>query len=395
MVNESQDPERAVAAAWLENLQRQVYETFGVNEMSRQESRRFLREFLHKALLAGQLGLTSESDVNAIIALMEEDKKSILTNYQDPGWYSIIRRMAAGIEQTLAEHERILPVKPLFGSLPTGRVNGFAAAVPNTNFRVILLEDGLFGFANLMCKAIAATFPSLDSGKEGRVTVSTDIEKMRQNLRSNGIIAQRFFDALVSYIVKGHPHNAEPYIPSGSVMALSDTLRESMETFVLAHEYGHVVAGHLGPAVPRRAMVANVGVETISTDWQQEFEADVIGLETMLAVRMKKGFDLSLSFWGADAFFGCIDVVEKTVSVLLYGEERPNISDTHPPTSHRRLLLRAVLAKTLEENVARGPLQLANIVETIINDLWLRVRPALVKMHEDGFRPTHSWTGLA
>lgn len=396
----NQETERAVASAWLEDFQHRVYQGLNIeprisDDFDEAAYRKFIAES-HISKAEESFGRDQSALIEMMVNARREALKAVPTRYEEPSLYAMISDFGKDIEKALIARGRSLPVQPLFGTVPTGRVNGFAMAIPNSNYRAILLEDGLFGFANLMCKAVAMVFPGRETEGRDGISFSTDWDDVSETLNTNPEIGARFFDALAAYLVAGHPHAAKPYLASRSVTFLSSVLRDSMETFVVAHEFGHVVAGHLGPAVSRKMMIADVDVDTISTDWIQEFEADAIGLEAMLAVRIQHGYDLSLSFWGADAFFGCIDVVEKALSILLFGEEKPWQADTHPPTTMRRDMMRLILSRSLEgknEEAAEAAIALAGIVEKVIDHLWGLSRPAFLRMHHAGIRPTAGWTG--
>lgn len=392
------DPEYEVAIAWLSDIQEKIYgalnidpEEYNGDNVISDDTQDYLKN------LQKELKLSSEYMDNFYDELVKM-REAVPTKFENPAWYAVLTDFAGSIEKALAAQLERSQIKPLFGTVPTGRVNGFAARVPNTRYRVILLEDGLFGFANLMCKAIAMAFPEKPGEQGGRVSVSTDRREIETVLRTNKEIPARFFDALASYLVEGHPNMAEPYTAPRTAMITADCLRNSMEAFVVAHEYGHLVAGHLDDAADQRKAVADLDVDAISTNHRQEFEADFIGLHAMLSVMNERGYDLSLSFWGADAFFGCIDVVEKAVSVLAYGEERPWAADTHPPTPERRAFLRAYIAENAKDDAktnCEAALQLASHVEFIIDSLWSMIHPALVAMHKDGFRPTPGWMAVS
>ena len=392
--------DREAAADWLEQLQARVYAGLGIEpeqqaEFDEAELRRILKQ-THLRDVTANLNLSEDEYVELLVDNRRRILAQLPTRFEDPDYYMLISGIAEDIEKTLQDNGRTLPLNPLFGTLPTGRVNGFAAAVPNSQYRVIMLEDGMFGFANLMCKAVAMSFPEIESEKEGGLRFSTDPDDVKKMLRDKPEIARRFLDAVSAYLVHGHPHHAQPYAAPRGAMYVGSILRDSMETFVVGHEYGHVVAGHLGAATSRCAMVADVDVETISTDWMQEFEADALGLESMLGVRQAAGYDLAMSFWGADAFFGCIDVVERAISILEYGEERPWVADTHPPTKERRRFQREMIKLSLpNEPAVDRALDLAAHLETAIDSLWAMVRPAFLAMHRDGLRPTAGWRAVA
>lgn len=390
------DEERRKATTWMEDLQRTAYANLGINPTIWNTGSQEHSETLQS--ITAIFGVDHDKTMSEYRSTMTEASRTVPTSFQELTWHAFITMKSLPIESRLAARDRKLPVRPLFGTIPTGRVNGFAARIPQTNYCAIILEDGLFGFVNLMSKAIvlALPFPETTSDREGGFTVSVDLDLIANRLRSVDEIRDRFIDGLGAYLVGGHPSWAKPYLPARAVLQVAGFLRDAMETFVLAHEYGHIVAGHLSRASEGRAIVANVDMEMIKTNWQQEFEADAIGLDTMLAVQMSMGLDLALSFWGSDAFFGLIDVIEKAVSVLWYGEERPLFVDTHPPTDQRRKMLRQLLAQSAntetEKSTAQNALQFASSIEFIIKQLWEMARPTFQKLHAAGRRPSAGWT---
>jgi hypothetical protein len=244
-----------------------------------------------------------------------------------------------------------------------------------------------------MSKAIAAAFPYKGQKADG-MAFSADEQDIRRQLATIPEIRERFFDVLAAYVVAGHPHAARPYLPDPQVSLVASSLRSSMELFVLGHEYGHLLAGHLDDRNTCAAMLPDVDAKEIATSWKQELEADAIGLELMLCAQMKKGWDLALSFWGADFFFGCIDVVERAVGILRDGKEEMSLSPTHPPTALRRKTIRDLLRHSLKNEqsaAAEAAIQLSEIVHRIVDELWLAVRPVFLRMRADAVNPAGFW----
>jgi hypothetical protein len=379
--------ERQKAALYLEQLQRKVYQNLKVpppvSYFHSQEGRDFNDKFLLKFYksLGGTEGEAFEVFRQKILEDQQNAIKDTPTIYEEPAWHSLLKRMCEEIENVLRSRGVEAFQSPIFGTLPTKRVNGMAIAVPKSSYRIILFENGLFGFANLVCKAVARAFP-LNPEDGGEIEFSTSNEDWEKELSEHPEICERFLDVLMAYLIYGDPHRAKSYLPDRKYDVLTSILRDSMELFILGHEYGHIVSGHLEQENTQKAKPLADDVSEIPTDWQQEFEADVRGLELMLAVMMNKGYDLALSFWGADLFFGCIDLVERSLSILREGTVTENLSDTHPPTLLRRELLREVLRNSSPEQYAEGAIQLSTIIQGILEYFWVFCEPILKKAYE-------------
>lgn len=104
--------------------------------------------------------------------------------------------MAEEIEEILNARKIPLDPKPIIGTLPTGRVNGIALKVPDTDQIIVLIEDGLFGFANLAAKVVCRAFPILGE-EDGHLNFSTDDDGWRKELSAKPEISERFVEALV------------------------------------------------------------------------------------------------------------------------------------------------------------------------------------------------------
>jgi hypothetical protein len=314
------------------------------------------------------------------------------TPYENPEWYGLMLSQFEALSRSASEMNLRIAPKPLLGTLATGRVNGVAIGLHSTKTRIILLEEGLFGFANLMCKAVASSIPQREGDGE-RLSFSTDLADLRSKLREDETPILRFFDALCSYVVQGHPHHARPYASPPNTHRLSSILRESMELFILGHEIGHVALGHLDGDLARHAIAESIDAETVQTNWEQEFEADLVGMHLMIrAMTRDRGMDVALSFWGAHLFFGCIEIVEHTVSLLGTGKAETWRSHSHPPTAARQERLKEVLLATVEpREAAEGAIRLAGVVDEILALFWKRCEQPLHRLHREGTRPAQWW----
>jgi hypothetical protein len=328
-----------------------------------------------------------------ILDLLSKRRLNGRTLDDDP-WSQVIASIIERIEENL-EGDQAFFQRILFGSLPTGHVNGLAALVPQTDYFLILIDDGLFGFANLTCKAIANALPIMPPDDDGKANVSTDVDLVREQLRKKPEIKNRMLDFLHAYVVGGHPHLAKPYLVDKTPQAIAALLLEGLETFVIAHEYGHCIAGHLAADQSRRQALQSSGeiYDVISTSWQQEHEADFIGAMLTIQVMNKRGFDLALSYCGIEIFFRCVEIIEKTMSMLVFGEVRETPpSESHPPSLARCSVLREMLKRQFNEEQANAAIHLANCFEEIFASCWEICEPEFKLLHNKGARPAAQWS---
>ena len=383
--------DRKNALAYLDRIQRNTYEAGNIPRYWLTASDAQVDDIIDELYeLYGGYGLSMEEFKKTMRAMGLGSPEGDIPAYQEPSWYHVMTSMVKGIEDVLPEMNIKVIHSPIFGSLPTGRVNGMALKVPGDEHVIILLEDGLFHFANLAAKAVCGMFP-LSGGKEDRTTFPTSEEDLGRAFASQPQNGARFLELLLAYVFGGHPYLAQSYLLHPEHQQLANVLMHSFELFVLGHEYGHFVCGHLSSGNTKKAMFGAESSDEIITSWQQEFEADTKGLEVTLAVMQKQGFDLAVAFLGADFFFGCVEIVERAISIARSGEIAADLASTHPPTASRREMLRKLLSHSVPKDVAQGPLRLCEIVNSILQQFWSLCEPALRKAHKDGVELAQCW----
>ena len=389
------DQERQRATQYMEQLQRRVYAGLGIipTDHNSDQVKSFQEEFVRKfydETGGAEPGQSFEEFRRYYLDMFQKAIALTPTPYEEPEWYSLLTDMTSKIEELLKRRAISLDNFPLFGTLPTGRINAMAVAVPHSIHYLILFESGLFGFANLTAKAVVRAFP-FQSEDDRKVSFSTKEDDWRQEVKSSPEIIHRFLDVLLAYLVGGNPHKAKPYLLDRKYLNFAGILRESMEYFVLAHEYGHIVKGHFSASNTKKAFPEFGEADELLTSWVQEFEADTFGLEIMLGIMMQEGFDLSSSFWGADFLFGCIEVIERAAAILRYGRLEETLSTTHPPTTLRRMALQEILKNSVPAETAVAPLGLSDIVYNILQYFWELCEPTLIKLHQDGIQLAPAW----
>lgn len=332
-------------------------------------------------------------------AQMEDSFKARpFSRYEDPMAHFWLQQMQGQIEQSCQRLNIALPKQPVFGSLQTGRINGIAADVDNPSYYLILIDDGIMGFANLLSKVVAVFFPVVQA-EDGSLNFATDEENIVRRRLESAEPGMRFFDLLTAYAVGGAPHAARPYLLASQHVQLVNIFRDAMELFIFGHEYGHCAAGHLQGA-PRMslAMAADGAGEVVEIQlrmpesWEKELEADYIGLALSMDAMRAQGFAPTLTYAGIELVFTGIDYMQRTLSILEHGEERERALDTHPPAAIRREAMRANAKQMLGEDMAASALDLAETVTNCLEFYWRPAMPALQQMHQDGIRPHARWS---
>lgn len=388
---------RKQAIEYLEQLQEQTYQSYGLQPPATGDETNTLT--MDDDFIRGWLqSRNAPSDAAAIKAFRESweetRQKSIAartTRYENVGWLSLLNDITEEFEAIFKILELKAPEHYLFGTLPTNQVNGMAMAIPENPCKLIIIETGLFGFANLMCKVVASSFV-FEKDERGMSSFSMDINQCRQQIEDNPLIPERFFDVLTAYVVLGNPHFAKPYFLEQRYDGLSTLLRNGFEYFVIAHEFGHLIAGHLDTKEKKDYNIAGNTTEEIVTNWNQEFEADLIGTNILINVMRRRGFDMSLSYWGIEVFFGCLDVVEKTLSVLRTGATgEQSLSETHPPTLMRRQRIREAMTKSFDKQTVDSVLAITSVVEQVIGHLWDKTEPHIIRLYNQNVQPSVHW----
>ena len=393
MAGKSTTDDRKKAAAYLEALQRSAYEGLEADDRARLHSwrhidgarrERFIREFYDL--------VTPGEPFEAFRAECIELIKGA-SSHGGPyggGFSRTVDTISSQIENILRMLPLPAPQPMMFGALPTGRVNGMAVRVPDSAYVLILIHDGLFAFAGILADIVARAFPCTP-WEDRKLRFSVGPKICVRELRADPQIGQQFLELLVAYLIWGNPRLAPRHLPEQRYLGLSSALRQSMETFVLGHEYGHVIAGHMGGGPTRRRALASTHVDEIATNWFQELEADVRGLELVVNVMMGQNYDLALGYWGTDLFFRVIDVVEQGVSILRTGSPEVGVSHTHPPPALRNENILEVLKRSVSPEEAEMPIILCRSLEAIVEALWADAEPHLREMHLAGVGLAPIW----
>lgn len=282
----------------------------------------------------------------------EKNRDRYLAETRHPATIEI-EKAAADVEATIRAlqafagrfHDEVF-----VGEFPTGSINCQAVKV-NGGF-LVLVNSG-----TLMMLQQVVTF--LWRGDADHPTAPASLQA------ADGIA-----EVLAAYVEHGDPYYGPKPLAGGVLAVASSLMAEAVMKFVVAHEYGHILGGHLSePDAEPLTLETEVGaIEVLRKNHSQEFEADDIGYRLTLGVGASEDFDLAVIDAGQsgdlDAFRAglrqkCLiaaPFVPLTVDAILgkFFEARRSAGnklasgDTHPPANER-------IERLLARRPGRGP----------------------------------------
>jgi hypothetical protein len=392
------DLDQQKAAAYLEQLQQEVYGSLGILpphlQISDEERQQFEDDYIVKTFNQ-QRGHTTDprnffkyrEDMHGFFRKMKE---SCPSRFQEPEWYSLLKRLNREIDVALTENNVQVPrLTTLYGSLPTGNLNGMFVAVPESDATLLLFDDGTFGFVNLISKAVGEVFPTISDSAD----LNGTRDEILEAFRVHPDVARHFADVLVAYLIKGNPQYTPPYFPGLGSAKTASTLRHSMEIFVLGRELGHLYCGHVSQEKKKPKVLGKSRIDLLPMTWEEEYEADFRGLYFLLVTQVQGEGNLSLSYAGLDLFFGAVEILEDARHILAPGNltcEREN-APGNPPIHARRERMREILKENLGGGDAAYPLKMAGTNTIILDTFWSYCKPRLIQLHNEGVRASPKW----
>ncbi len=332
------------------------------------------------------------------------------TPHVDPFQHALLKRVHAEIEAlprrfpdlSFGEALKHLWGRVTVSTLPTGQMNARSLNVPGTDQLLILFDPAFFELLFLLGNNFAQFIDADKMRQEAMRCMATRQRRLpSKSIRYSEYptVAGAFAWTLTNFLRLGSPPPALPY--DEAVFNLAELLRESAALFVTAHEYAHILLGHLKA---NHAGLRSVHGRPQSRLWDEELAADQLAFDLVNTILTARRLVPPARFMGVEFFFLCMMLVELAFDALRTGRSvsfedyikltSPSLDTTHPiPSLRMRHLITWQEAK-FPVDVYCGMQYHGAVLAEVTDRAWQAVRPLILKMHSMGEKPTAMWTGL-
>ena len=276
-----------------------------------------------------------------LIQELQKTSDRMPTNYQNSHFYNIIVDSFNILDETInnetisynGKNIEIKPV-PMNG---TASLKGYNAFIRTDDEPVIVFNDDLLMLTDKLIEIYTKT----------HWLASNDL----LNDKYLDLLTRNFIDVMYCFYFESDAYNAIPLdwceienfddllsiekiyentfefenlFVNNNYLSFFSQFEESTYLWIAAHEYSHLVLGHLNNDrnLSKGLLNDNIEVEKYSFEWQEEYDADLLG--AIITMESKSSFFLSTSIYFA---MNCIKLGD------LYHSE--STSKNHPPISLR------------------------------------------------------------
>jgi hypothetical protein len=263
-----------------------------------------------------------------------------------------------------------LPYRPVVGTLPTRDINAQAIADPRSGTDIVAFETGMFTFTDVLARVVALSLTvRTPLGARGPVF---DKRAVLKHIVAHPGILLDFVDLVFSQTYLGTcQYTVKRELPKGfGLEEIHSRLRDAADTFVLAHEYGHVILEHPGAQTPA----------TVDARHRREFEADEVGMQIVLAA-----FDPQWAYAGPVLFLTGNAIMTLAEAVRNSGLAKVPNSDTHPSPPERLSKIAWQLSRSVAQSQAQVAIEFAQMLKWLLADLWSWLQFAFEQAHQHGY----------
>lgn len=304
------------------------------------------------------------------------------TKYEMPHYYLLLETYVKIVENCAKKFNISLENRSYFGTACTGNFNAFACRIPYTNESLIVFEDELFSLCNFFSKIIVSAIPNWRMCEDGTFFFDYGKKAIHKQIKDNPKISENFFE-LLNNSFYNRPSNIKEYLIDESLIKPYTEIINSLYTFILGHEYGHIMYEHIDRSQIKSTLCGDTIIEQTIPNWEMELEADNAGLFFVFNASYNSTSSPEWSpFYliGAELFFCLLDVIEKFTIISNTGaESSPLGSDTHPPSHLRLKKIREITSNVLKDKDLQVHQIVSKLCNSIIDTLWSMYKSAYIK----------------
>jgi len=323
-------------------------------------------------------------DKNKIVGTFEKWENKNHSRYETLMTYGALVRMLEKIKNVAKKRNMLIKDFPTIGSLPYGSADAMAIQVPESSKYVIIFNIGIFGFIRVIEHIIVQAY----SFKVGNtIEFSFNREIIIKTINESPILQKQFKNFLNACILQGNPYQTPYFRIKTPQLELARYLDECSKLFIMAHEYAHILRGHLDYPAFQQVSIGYSEFNVAKFNHQLELEADKIGLLLLNQIAYDGGY-LNTALAGIELYFSAAELIDKAFATLEYGDDTPIESITHPSFAVRRLTIKKVLPKIISnKQLIVQELLFADAVKLVIDTLWQKTKNDYMNYHKKGIKP--------
>ncbi|NOX84043.1 MAG: hypothetical protein GXP06_13875 [Alphaproteobacteria bacterium] len=293
------------------------------------------------------------------------------SEFDDIGSYIILKSIIDRIENICGEVTAPTHDGVVFGAFPCYGVNAFQAQVMTTEASIIAVSNQFIPFCNQVSKAMAKTLRHIPRGNFTQVV--NDPKEVDVRLKEEPYLAACWALLFSHYAVDGWtPRNLG--WGAFSIIETSTRVRilEAIETFAIAHEYGHHVAKH-----------GQINSSAATSDlFEIEYEADLFarGITMRFGTEATPPNPYASSGACAVMLFGFIELIDRTKAILSKG----GADLIQKPCSHPLMDARIQNIEKLDANIPPQVQAQFSVMRScfreIIEIVWRHIEPAIIEV---------------
>jgi hypothetical protein len=219
----------------------------------------------------------AEADADRVLNDVIKQLRSVATTrYEDPNALWIMTTDSEAIQKDLGGS---LPIslEPRLGTLPGGTLNARTFVLDNGT-TLVVVNSSLFSFCHEMSKIATATIAIEPKGDY--IDIDYSKNTFDTGPRKDIDFLVRYSKALEDYAndrtIRGHA-------PAGQYdRRIVVEMVNDMETFIIGHEYGHVVMKHKSPIM--LPIAKDPLAKEVLHSWEHEVAADLFGYDVLMRI---------------------------------------------------------------------------------------------------------------
>ena len=225
------------------------------------------------------------------------------TPYVDPFHHAILKKLQSDIEALYRVFPQLsfsgelqkLNGRVTFSTLPTGQVNARTLIVPHTNTYLIVFDPAFFDFLYSISNNFAQAIDpkKAQEGAKQYAVSGREMPLSKAIHYGDPTVTESFFSTLSAFLGWGLPPPLHPY--DEEIFSLAEHLRQTGALFIAAHEYSHILLGHVQPSNANEGRSRHDGPE--SKTWKQELDADWLACGILDAVLTARRLPHQCDLW--------------------------------------------------------------------------------------------------